>query len=192
MAQQTLRFRLSGEPVTWKRPVTVRPHVVYNPSAGHQRILQNELRAQMDVPMLTGALRVELTFWFQRPALHYIDGFILRDDADHWYMRKADLDNLSKEVLDSMTGVVYQDDHQVVSLSAHMCYSNSKVITSAAQFSTLALCSVWVRASLRRARTIMSIKCLPMGSDLLTIGTPRAMQRLHTILSMSSRMSLYH
>lgn len=123
---QTLRFRLSGEPVTWKRPVRIRGNTV-NPSAGHQAILRNELLAQLDAPKLEGALRVEFTFWFRRPASHYTDGFILRDGADFWYMRKADIDNLCKEVLDSMNGVVYSDDHQVVSITAHKCYTNLAV-----------------------------------------------------------------
>mmetsp|Transcript_9790 Transcript_9790/g.17008 ORF Transcript_9790/g.17008 Transcript_9790/m.17008 type:complete len:137 (+) Transcript_9790:124-534(+) len=124
---QIVRFRLSGEPVTWKRPFRIRGHTI-NPSAGHQAILKNELGAQFgDLPKLEGALRVELTFWFSRPALHYTDGFILRDDAAFWYMRKADIDNLCKEVLDSMNGVIYSDDHQVVSITAHKCYTNLAV-----------------------------------------------------------------
>ena len=40
--------------------------------------------------------------------------------------RRADLDNLCKAVLDGLNGVAYEDDYQVVSLSATVAYSSSK------------------------------------------------------------------
>lgn len=41
-------------------------------------------------------------------------------------IRRADIDNMSKAILDSANGVLYQDDHQIVSLSARVTYSSKK------------------------------------------------------------------
>lgn len=119
-------MRLVGEPVTWKRPVWTHNHV-YNPNAAQQRIMQQQINEQYGGGLLHGPLRVVVQFWFARPETHYIDGFERRADAPTWYLRKTDLDNLAKLVLDAMSGIIYADDHQVVSLDISKRYSDTSV-----------------------------------------------------------------
>ena len=55
----------------------------------------------------TAQVRVELRFW--------------RGDK-----RKVDLDNLVKAVLDALNGVVWEDDEQIIQLTAYKNYNKSR------------------------------------------------------------------
>lgn len=118
-----LRFRLEGEPITWKRPVW-RHGNVYSPNRPIERAIRLQLREQFIGNVLQGSLRVEITFYFKRPSSHFEHDFIRRADAATWYDRKVDLDNLNKLVFDSMSGLIYHDDSQIVSLETSKRYSD--------------------------------------------------------------------
>jgi Holliday junction resolvase RusA-like endonuclease len=66
------------------------------------------------LPMLRGPVRVQVEFELPRPAS--------RPKRDRWPDRRPDLDKLVRASLDSMTGVVFGDDSQVVRLSASKIY----------------------------------------------------------------------
>ena len=118
-----LSFRIDGEPVTWKRPVWLRRGVVYSPNTPFMQDIQVQLRGQFTGPILQGPLRVEVAFYFKRPNNHFA-GFIRRADAATWYGRRVDLDNLNKLVFDSMSGLIYEDDKQIVHLTTSKRYSD--------------------------------------------------------------------
>lgn len=66
-----------------------------------------------------GPVTVTLVFTQHRPSSHYRSGRnsrLLKDSAP-WYPASApDIDKLTRAVLDSMTGIVFVDDGQVVDL----------------------------------------------------------------------------
>lgn len=80
-------------------------------------------RAAGRVGMITGPVRVELTFSFERPASHYGTGRNaerVKDSAPDWPDTKwaGDLDKLTRAVFDSLTaGGVIEDDARVVEAS---------------------------------------------------------------------------
>ena len=74
--------------------------------------------------VLTGPCEVDLLFVFKRKKTHYRSGRFshLLNKTAPAYPPKPDLDNLVKLYLDSFNGVVWQDDRQVVKLTAEKRY----------------------------------------------------------------------
>lgn len=76
----------------------------------------------------TGPFVVHLVFNFARPSAHYRTGRYaghLRHDAPLAPATRAskDIDKLSRAVLDALTGVVWNDDSQVVKLRASKAFA---------------------------------------------------------------------
>jgi Holliday junction resolvase RusA-like endonuclease len=66
---------------------------------------------------LTGAIRIDLTFYFPRPKNHYRTGKRsreLRDDAPVWHLGKPDRDNCDKAVLDALKVMGFLSDDCIV------------------------------------------------------------------------------
>ncbi len=71
-----------------------------------------------------GSVGVSIAFTFVRPKSHYNAKGVLRAGvATH--PGKPDIDKLCRAVLDSLTGIIYADDSQVVSLVATKSYGNT-------------------------------------------------------------------
>ena len=71
-----------------------------------------------------GTVGVSIAFTFVRPKSHYNAKGVLRANvATH--PGKPDIDKLCRAVLDSLTGIIYADDSQVVSLVATKSYGNT-------------------------------------------------------------------
>lgn len=73
------------------------------------------------------AVRLGLVFYFPRPKGHFSKKG-LRPDAPAFHTKKPDLDKLLRAALDSLTGVAYLDDSQVVTLdpAAEKVYSDAE------------------------------------------------------------------
>ncbi|MCA1571238.1 MAG: RusA family crossover junction endodeoxyribonuclease [Chloroflexi bacterium] len=64
-----------------------------------------------------GPLAVEVVYYLQRPKSHYRTGrnaHLLRDGAPAYPATKPDLGKLSRAVQDSLSGLIYRDDAQIV------------------------------------------------------------------------------
>ena len=89
--------------------------------------------AMMDKPIL-----VSVTFIFARPKGHFRTNGELKPKApSHCTARIGDVDKLSRAVLDSCTGVCFEDDATVIALNAQKRYASrneqpSAIITIAA------------------------------------------------------------
>ena len=66
------------------------------------------------VTIASGAVKVRVWFYFQRPKSHYTSKGLLRKGAPREHTKKPDTDKLVRLVLDALTGVAYHDDSQVV------------------------------------------------------------------------------
>ena len=71
------------------------------------------------------ALSVELVFFFPRPKSHLTSTGMLKASAPTFRAQRPDVDKLTRAVLDALTGIVYVDDCQVVSLLAQKEWGTS-------------------------------------------------------------------
>ena len=116
---------LSGKPIAAARPRIGR-RGVYDPQSKAKRIDRERIREQFaDFQPLEGPLQLSIEFFFALPQAtpkkyRYIQ----------YHTKKSDIDNLVKHILDSMNGVVFQDDAQASILMAAKYYSPGNPYTS--------------------------------------------------------------
>jgi crossover junction endodeoxyribonuclease RusA len=72
-------------------------------------------------------MRLDLVFWFPRPASHYgikngISYLKANAPIEPVSARIGDIDKLQRAVFDALTGVAYLDDRQVVKVDARKAY----------------------------------------------------------------------
>ncbi len=76
-----------------------------------------QARNQYDGPTLTGALRVEVTFYMPRPKYHYRTGKRageLKPNAPKWHTKKPDRTKLLRSTEDALTDAgIWRDDAQL-------------------------------------------------------------------------------
>jgi len=137
-----VQFTVRGNPLPLRRHRTSRGFV-YNPSAAAQKsfreaveqILANRIdygSAPGNTPIWKSehTLTVAIVFRMKRPKLHFIAGKPgpgrLRNTAPKQSCSnmRTDVDNLAKFVLDSLNGVMYEDDRQIASLHVTKLYDN--------------------------------------------------------------------
>jgi crossover junction endodeoxyribonuclease RusA len=76
---------------------------------------------------MTTPMRLDLVFWFPRPATHYgtkkgISYLKANAPIDPVSARIGDIDKLQRAVFDALTGVAYLDDRQVIDAHARKAY----------------------------------------------------------------------
>lgn len=78
--------------------------------------------------VVDGPIAMEIRFFLQRPKGHFGTGRNaghVKDSAPDYPTTKPDLDKCVRAVLDSLTGVAYRDDSQVVDLTVSKDYADT-------------------------------------------------------------------
>ena len=135
--KDVLSFTVIGNPNTLQRHrfsnVTRK---MYNPSAKKQKDFRSLVRKnlQMDeqnVPFFKEGtyLSISLVFKMQRPKNHFSrsdpETKKLKKNAPTLYhVARKDLDNMIKFVLDSLNGLLYEDDSHIATINACKIYTN--------------------------------------------------------------------
>lgn len=134
-----LRFEICGSPRPLQRHRTSRFHT-YNPSVKYQESFQDALKKLMfdfhiesiDTPLFDATEYLEMTIIFRmkRPKSHFVNnkpgpGRLKEKAPSQLSSIRTDVDNLSKFVLDSMNGVMYEDDRQIISIHATKLLDNA-------------------------------------------------------------------
>lgn len=104
----------------------------YTPAKHKVVVWREKIAACLQRMKLTATdqpVMVQITFFIKRPKAHFGTGGNegrLRDSAPRHPVTKStgDIDNLVKAVLDEMNGVVFDDDAQVLHLTAVKRYCN--------------------------------------------------------------------
>lgn len=145
-----MRFKIHGNPRPLQRHRTSRGHM-YNPSLKYQKSflnayqnliyddeqhnidmdMNNDYDYDDDTPLFdaTKYLAITIIFRMKRPKSHFINnkpglGRIKKKALSQLLPIRTDVDNLAKFVLDSMNGVLYEDDKQIISLHATKLLDN--------------------------------------------------------------------
>lgn len=105
-------YKISADPRPAARPRVTR-YGTYIPSLQKNLMLdiQDQLLKQNPV-LLTDWVAIDIVCRFKRPVRQVSD-----------YPPRCDVDNLAKLVLDSMQGIVLENDNKVQTLSVSKCYT---------------------------------------------------------------------
>ena len=117
----TIAFVVKGTAIPKARPRLTKRGIAYTPSKTKEFENYVKLVGSQYAPkeLLEGALEMELHFFFQRPKS-------LPKKVVH-HLKKPDCDNIAKAILDSLEGIIYANDSQVVSLWATKQYGTPRV-----------------------------------------------------------------
>lgn len=73
-------------------------------------------------PLAGCPISVTIEFLIRRPKGHYRANGTIKPDAETWCAKKPDADKLARSTLDALTGILYQDDAQIASLTVRKLY----------------------------------------------------------------------
>lgn len=115
------QFVVSGEPVAWQRPRLGRRKVggrvvvrAYRKRGDRVTAFRQHVALAAraaGVRPIEGPVEIEIEFILSRPARERARRQVVPAD---WCVKRPDLDNLAKGVLDALTGFAWIDDAQVV------------------------------------------------------------------------------
>lgn len=118
-----------GEPLSLARHRSTKAGVTYNPSMKAQRSFLESCQHLIPTTPLVGPLSASLSFHFKRPKAHYRSHqkeLILKEGSDVYHIKRKDIDNLVKFVLDSLNKIAYLDDSQIAVLQCIKLYTEGE------------------------------------------------------------------
>jgi Holliday junction resolvase RusA-like endonuclease len=118
----TLILTFKGQPVAKGRPVFSMHAgypVAYTPAKTRAAEHDIKLQAVSQLPTgfkpLSGPISITIDFFMKRPKS-------LRKDVKH-HIKKPDLENMAKTILDALNRIAYMDDSQVISMTCTKSYA---------------------------------------------------------------------
>lgn len=117
-----INFTVPGRPVPMARPRVVHNHA-YTPkrcSDYQDEVSAAAILAMHGRKMLTGAVVCRCVFYFEPPKS--TPKKRIADMLGAGYTMKIDTDNLLKSVTDAISGIVYEDDKQIVIIHGEKRY----------------------------------------------------------------------
>jgi Holliday junction resolvase RusA-like endonuclease len=122
-----IEFEIPGEPVAKARPRVTSKGFAYTPAKTKnyenwvKMCFMNKYKSFIPVE---GRLKVKLLTYFEIPkSVSQKKKLAMMDDIIS-PTKKPDTDNIAKAVLDSLNGIAYADDKQIVGLLVHKYYSD--------------------------------------------------------------------
>lgn len=109
-------FQIVGKPIAQPRPRITRNGMAFVPSSHPVHSWKESIReaaAEIIELPFTGPVSVDMFFWMPRPK-----NMTWKTKAmpKYWHVKKPDVDNIAKAVLDALSGTAFLDDNQVSSL----------------------------------------------------------------------------
>lgn len=122
-----IKLDLYGDPVAWQRPQFCRRGAKMHSYDGQEKLKVGckwQLKSQFRDAILTAPVSIDLTFYMPIPKS--TSGVRKRQmlHGKMYHMKRPDLDNLSKFVLDCLNQIILTDDAQVVEIRARKIYSD--------------------------------------------------------------------
>lgn len=110
---------IDGEPQGKGRPRFWQGHAVTPPGT---RDYERQVAAAYTGRMLEGAIKIEIWSFFKIPKSASKKDKALMEQNILMPTKKPDIDNIQKIVLDGLQGRAYEDDKQIVEVTAHKRY----------------------------------------------------------------------
>lgn len=125
-----VKIIIYGEPVPQGRPRFVRRGkfvATYDPpkSVAYKKMVKLQAIAQYKNTPLMGALCVEMTVYRSMPKSGSKALKMRRLSGEDRPITKPDVDNYYKAVTDALTGIVWEDDNQIVHMSGDKFYTDN-------------------------------------------------------------------
>mgnify|MGYP004577706045 FL=1 len=123
---QKISFVVYGKPQAKQRPRFTRSGHVYTPkeTASYENLVKISYREKYGEMMLKNAIRADITVSVAIPKSVSKKKFWEMQGNNIYPTKKPDCDNIIKSILDSLNGVAYEDDKQVVKVSCVKLYGN--------------------------------------------------------------------
>ena len=113
----TKYIKITGPVYSQKRHRHTNRGFVYDPSANDKKKVIPQIVEQFREKPFVDAVLIEINLHLQRPKSHY-NKYDIKPSAPKWKTTKPDIDNHIKFYLDCMSGIVFKDDNQIISLVA--------------------------------------------------------------------------
>lgn len=131
-----IEFIVEGKPVPQPRPRVFRTEtgkskaVNSSRSVTYKRLVKLTAKSEMNKRRMIIIpdpipVAVHLNFVYSIPTSYAKKKRQSAQDGTLRYVKRPDLDNLAKAILDALNGTIYQDDSQVVELSINKEYGNT-------------------------------------------------------------------
>lgn len=126
-----LKITIEGTPLAKGRPRFARRGKfisTYTPTKtrDHEAVVAEVGRIAMGMKQLiTGAVSVLIRFYMPIPASSSKAAKKRMVDGLELHTKKPDIDNLEKQYLDALNGIVWNDDSQIIALTAYKMYSEN-------------------------------------------------------------------
>lgn len=124
MPKTDVTIWLEGEPVAKARPRMTRSGHVYTPDKTTKA--ENEIRRawqEKHGSIIEGPVAVSVVFMLKMPETWSKAKKLMAQYREVLPTKKPDVDNLVKTVFDALNGLAYDDDKQIVELSARKVYA---------------------------------------------------------------------
>jgi len=122
-----IELTVEGPPVALKRHRHTKSGHTYDPSKKDKADFLTQVENMKPKFPLEVPISMSLMFYIARPKAHYRTGKysnLLKNTSPTWCIKRPDIDNYIKLVLDALNGVFYKDDSQVCVVNALKAYSS--------------------------------------------------------------------
>jgi len=107
-----INFSIPGKPQPKQRPrVTIKGTYTPQATVDYERLVGWQCRSVYKGKPLTQALKLTVRVFFKLPKR------TVKEKGD-WHTSRPDLDNIVKIIEDSLNGIAYEDDSQIVKVEA--------------------------------------------------------------------------
>lgn len=119
-----MKIIIPGIPVAKGRPRVSR-WGTYTPekTVNYENLVKLSYMQQVNEKPLDGALTMELDLYFPIPKSYTKKKKIQIEVGELKYMKKPDIDNCIKSILDALNGLAFTDDNQIYKVTATKNYS---------------------------------------------------------------------
>ena len=112
--QACVRYDREGQPITKNGRVLTFARDDNPRSKDWMRMVASAAAEAFNGPLIGGPVELTAVFHFARPKSHLRTNGELRDSAPVFHTQTPDLSKLIRSLEDSLTGVIWRDDRQVV------------------------------------------------------------------------------